>query len=625
MVAPGTPAPESTAPETPAPDTPETAPGACDPHDPPLRVMALHALLYCPRLFYLEEVEEIRVADRAVYAGRELHASLESGEGDDAGEWTSLALENPRLGIKGKVDCLRRRDGRLIPYEHKRGRAMRDAAPQSPGVRRSGSRARSGVSSRRVGGKRRADAVAPGSAPPDPATAGSPGAWPSDRVQVGAYALLIEDAFGQPVPEGRVRYHAENVTVRVPIDDALRTEVRAAIAEARRLRATIVRPPICDNERKCASCSLAPVCLPEETRHLRDERREPVRLFPPDDQRSVLHVMAQGASVARSAERLVIRAKSEDGGWLESQQPIQETSGVILHGHAQISTQALRLCIDHDVPVHWLTYGGRYLAGLTGGPGGVQRRLRQYAALSDVAVCLRLTRSLVHARIQGQHRFLLRATRDRPEARARIDPAMRAIGQSLAAVARAENADTLRGLEGESAARYLPSLNALLAERVPAELRYDVRTRRPPRDRFNALLSYGYGLLHTAVTSAVLAVGLEPALGFFHRPRSAAHPLVLDLIELFRVPLWDLVVIGSLNRGQWDPLADFDAAPAAVWLSNAGRRKAIGLFESRLQEQWKHPVLRYSLSYRRTIELETRLLEKEWSGEPGLFARARLR
>jgi CRISPR-associated protein Cas1 len=160
---------------------------------------------------------------------------------------------------------------------------------------------------------------------------------------------------------------------------------------------------------------------------------------------------------------------------------------------------------------------------------------------------------------------------------------------------------------------------------VPPELRAPTRNRRPPLDRFNAVLSYGYGLLHTAVMRAVLAVGLEPALGFFHTPRSAAYPLVLDLMELFRVTLWDLVVVGSLNRGQWDPAADFTVTRAKVWLSDGGRKKAVQLFEARLQETWKHPVLKYSLSYARTIELEARLLEKEWSGEPGLFGRARLR
>ena len=185
--------------------------------------------------------------------------------------------------------------------------------------------------------------------------------------------------------------------------------------------------------------------------------------------------------------------------------------------------------------------------------------------------------------------------------------------------------DSLRGYEGTAAVQYFQGLRAIVNESVPEELRWASRNRRPPRDRFNALLSFGYGLLHTAVMRALLASGLEPAFGFFHTPRSAAYPLVLDLMELFRMPLWDLVVIGSLNRGQWDPDADFTVTTAKVWLSDAGRKKAIGLFEARLEETWKHPVVNYSLSYSRTLELEAKLLEKEWTGEPGLFAQARLR
>ena len=149
--------------------------------DPPLRVMALHALAYCQRLFYLEEVEEIRVADDRVYAGRELHTSLEA---DEDGEKTQLELTDPELGLFGKVDAIRRRDGSLLPYEHKRGRC------------------------------RRGDAGAE--------------AWPSDRLQVIAYAALIASTTGEPVAEGRIRYHADNVTVRVPFDDMARADLWGA-------------------------------------------------------------------------------------------------------------------------------------------------------------------------------------------------------------------------------------------------------------------------------------------------------------------------------------------------------------------------------------------------------------
>jgi CRISPR-associated protein Cas1 len=546
-----------------------------DSHAPMLRVESLHALAYCPRLFYLQEVERIEVPNDRIYAGRELHTSLEA---DEEGEQTQLELADPELGLIGKVDAIRRRDGSLLPYEHKRGRCRRgDSGPE---------------------------------------------AWPSDRLQVIAYAALIASSTGQPVAEGRIRYHADNVTVRVPFNDEAREELAAAIATAQRLRQSTERPPVTDNERLCVRCSLAPVCLPEEVRQAEHPDHEPLRLFPPDRDGTNLHVVTHGASVGRSKSELVVRSPDDAPA---TKHPIREIDSVVLHGYAQITTQAINLCVDHDVAVHWLTMSGRHVASLTSTAGQVQRRVRQYRALADEANCLRLTRALVRAKVEGQHRYLLRGSRGNAEDRELMVPHLVPLRTALASLDSAADRDSLRGLEGSAAVGYFQGLARLINASVPESLHYSIRSRRPPVDRFNAILSFGYGLLHTAVTRAVLASGLEPSLGFFHTPRSAAYPLVLDLMELFRVPLWDMVVIGALNRGQWDPESDFIATRAKVWLSDDGRKKAISLFESRLDETWKHPVVGYSLSYVRTIELEARLLEKEWTGEPGLFARMRLR
>ncbi len=272
--------------------------------EPPLRVMSLHALAYCPRLFYLEEVEELRVADDRVYAGRELHASLEA---DEDGESTQLELADPGLGLVGKVDALRRRDGSFLPYEHKRGRCRR------------------------------------GDAGPEP--------WPSDRLQVIAYAVMIESATGQVVPEGRIRYHAENVTVRVPIDDLARADLAEAVAAARRLRESTERPPVAENEKLCVRCSLAPVCLPEEVRQAEhpDRDHEPLRLFPPDRDGASLHVTVPGASIGRSRDEVVVRLPD---GTPPTSRPIRQLDAVVIHGYGQITTQALGLCADHGVAVH---------------------------------------------------------------------------------------------------------------------------------------------------------------------------------------------------------------------------------------------------------------------------------
>ena len=486
-------------------------------------------------------------------------------------------LSSSALGLTGKVDCLRRRDGSVIPYEHKRGRPRREDETVE--------------------------------------------AWPSDVLQVSAYGMLLEEETGETVEEGRIRYHAENVTVRVPLDEAARSAVWDAVARAKALRAQTSRPPVTDNDRRCIRCSLAPVCLPEEERLLTNADWQPVRLFPADMEQKTLHVIEPGARISRSGDRLKIAVGKEEPRAF----PIREIGSLVLHGYPQLTTQALHLCARNGIGIHWLSAGHRYVTSTTSSSGAVQRRLRQYQALSDPGVCLRLARQVVDAKITSTLRFVLRSTRGRAETRRRVEKPVATFRRCLQDAAHSEGVDALRGYEGLAGRAYFATMCSLLHPDVLDALRPQGRSRRPPQDRFNAVLSYGYSLLYQAVMQAVMAVGLEPALGFYHTPRSSAYPLVLDVMELFRVVVWDIPLIGSLNRHQWDESEDFDATEGRVWLSNVGRRKAISLFERRLQETWKHPVVGYSLSYARLLELEVRLLEKEWTGAPGLFARMRIR
>ena len=543
--------------------------------EPAVRVMALHALAYCERLFYLEEVEEVRVADDRVFAGRTLHEQL----ADDAVERRTFEVESDALGIRGKVDAVRHREGGWVPIEHKRGRS------------------------------RKGD--------------GGAEAWETDALQVSAYGLLVEEATGSTVKEGRVRYHADRATVRVPLDAAARDAVAAAVQRARQLRDKTERPPIAENERLCTRCSLAPVCLPEEERIVAEPERATVRLFPPHPDGRVLHVATPGTRIGRSHRTFTITPPEGEG---EKQKvPANDVAAIVLHGHVQMTTQALHLCATQAIGVHWLTHGGRYVGALAPTAGPVQRRIRQYEALTDSQLCLDLARRLALARAESQVRYLLRATRGNRGSRpADVEAAVKEVRRACKAIPQAESIDALRGHEGSAGRAYFSALPFLIKNDEPALLPQS-RNRRPPKDRFNALLSFGYSLLYGQVLQAILAVDLEPAFGFFHTPRSAAHPLVLDLMELFRVVMWDMPVIASINRKQWDADADFRVTRDLVWLSEAGRRKAIELFESRREECWRHPVTNYSLSYARTIELEARLLEKEWTGAPGLFARARLR
>ena len=533
--------------------------------------MALHALAYCERLFYLEEVEELRVVDHSVYEGRTLHDT----ELDRS--WQRLELASESWGIHGKADFARYREGNLVAVEHKKGRSKGDMA------------------------------------------------WDTDILQVTAYAVLLEEHFGRPVPEGRIRYHATNKTVRVTVDDAARNRLRAAVARARELSRSLQRPPVTENENLCAKCSLAPVCLPEESRlaaalNVVDDAanlRTPRRLFPKNDTRRSLHVVDRDAVVKRAGLQFVVRtATGEDRKY-----PGMDVGAIILHGSAQITSQAVHFAAANDIAVHWVSGGGSYVGGVAP-PPGVQRRLRQYQALQDGDLRHRLARCVVHAKIENQMRFIARQSRTRLMA-ADVNAHLKTIRLQARQVTQCGDADALRGSEGMAARSYFTALGLLMNPKQ-GHMKFSGRSRRPPRDGFNAALSFGYGLLYREVMAAIIAVGLDSTVGFFHTPRTAAHPLALDLMELFRTTLWDMPLVASVNRRQWTE-RHIVASRNQVWLSDEGKRLTVSLFEQRKQESWKHPALSYSLSYARAIELEARLLEKEWSGEEGVFGRMRLR
>ena len=449
--------------------------------------MALHALAYCERLFFLEEVEEIRVADANVFAGRRLHDKLDKGPDN-----LTLELASERLGIRGKLDCVRRRDGGLIVYEHKKGRSQKDGQ-----------------------------------------------AWPADRIQVLAYALLLAEHTGDAVSEARVKYHASNTVVRIPLDaQEAEKEVRAAVDRARQFRQTTERPPVAASERQCRTCSLAPVCLPEEDRFARLEKPKASRLFPPDDERRVVHVVEQGAWVRKDGEQIVIRLPDKSKKAL----PGLMVSSLVLHGNVQVSTQALHFCAAHDIGVHWLSYGGYYVGALCAGAGGVGRKVRQHQALARPELSVSLSARVCAAKVENQVRYLLRLTRGKQRG-PDIEASLAQMRQSLkniadiAEKAACENSpftepeesrqakDGLRGWEGSAGRAYFESLPKVLNVAEGGLMRFAGRNRRPPRDPFNAALSFGYALLYRDCVGSLAAVGLEPAPGFHaHAPVRGLSP-----------------------------------------------------------------------------------------------------
>ena len=489
-----------------------------------------------------------------------------------------LYLEDEYLGLRGRVDALKTIHGEVIPYEHKRGKCYRDEKKQ-------------------------------------------PHPWESDKLQILAYCCLIEASLGVVVKEGRIRYHADNALIHIPVDDEARQWVKDTIQQARELRKSVYRPPVTNNEYLCSRCSLAPVCLPEEARLAHNKEWQPVRLFPQDDERDIIHILEPGTRIGRTGEQLKISRRNES----DEKVSIQQVGQVVLHSFSQISTQALHFLTYKEVGVHFISGGGKYIGSVDTRNGSIQRRINQYQALTKPDFCLDLAKKLVNCRGEGQRKLLMRGKRNLVSKCEELDYAITQMKKVLKQVPKVDSLSSLLGMEGNLAALYFGALSEIITKNVPSELHFETRNRRPPKDRFNALLSFGYSLLIKDVVNSILTIGLEPAFGFYHQPRTQAPPLALDLMEIFRVPLVDMVVLASVNRLQWDITEDFDIRGKQVWLSDVGRKKFIGLYETRKTEMWKHPVTGYSLTYRCLLELEVRLLEKEWSGEAGLFGHLVLR
>lgn len=231
---------------------------------------------------------------------------------------------------------------------------------------------------------------------------------------------------------------------------------------------------------------------------------------------------------------------------------LQALRQVVLLGPLEITAAAMRALLRRRIDVLLLTTEGEYLGRiLAPGQGQGPLRLAQYRHCADPARALATAQGLIQGKIANQRKLLLRLQRDlQDDTIAQSLTQMRLLASQIAST---ENIPSLLGYEGRSAAHYFQAFPQLI--RVPG-FPMQGRSKRPPRDAPNALLSFGYAILTGIMESLVLQVGLDPWLGCLHQARSGLAALVLDLIEEFRPVVVDPVVLRLLNRGQMSP-ADF--------------------------------------------------------------------
>ena len=264
--------------------------------------------------------------------------------------------------------------------------------------------------------------------------------------------------------------------------------------------------------------------------------------------------------------------------------------------------------------------GGGWVLGHTVDTGAknVDLRTAQYRASFDDRQCLALSRGLVAAKIRNS-RTLLRRNWKAEQADADKTEVLVQLKRLAKRAEHAHDVNTLLGLEGEGAALYFRRFDRMLAldqAGLPA-FRFDRRSRRPPEDPVNALLSFAYALLTRTWLTTLSAVGFDPYRGFYHRPRHGRPALALDLMEPFRPILADSVVLQAVNNGEVTGDGFFGRG-AGCAMTAATRKALIAAYERRLEQETTHPTFGYRVTMRRLIEVQARLLGRYLEGElPG--------
>lgn len=531
----------------------------------------LNEFTYCPRLFYLEWVDDRWADNEDTAQGTFTHRRVDKSspplpppeEVRDLLQTHAVEVEDAELGLVAVIDRVDHSDGSVSPVDIKKG---------SPG--------------------------------PD----GTP--WPADEMQLLVQAVLLRRR-GYRVEQGTLYYAAANTRVDVPIEDDAESRVVAACRDARAVAAAPNPPlPLVDSP-KCPRCSLVSLCLPDEVNaELERSSRPPRTIVPRDPDHRPVYVSEQGAFVGVKGGRLVVKQKQEE---LVSVR-LLDVSELCLFGHVQISTEALWRLWTQGAPVLWFSYGG-WLKGWAQGEMSRYVELRRRQVVHHGHRGMDIARRLISGKIKNSRTLLMRNVRSPLDAD--TADSLKRLEQSALS---AESRSSLMGCEGTAARLYFGAFPRMLGEQArPYADLFDVngRNRRPPRDPINCLLSFCYALLLKDLVAVCLGVGLDPYVGVLHAPRFGRPSLALDLAEEFRPLIADSVVLQVLNNGEVGE-RDFLVRSRGVMLTPEGRRAVIAAYERRLETKIKHPVFGYKISYRRVLDVQARLVAAVMIGElPG--------
>jgi CRISPR-associated protein Cas1 len=571
---------------------------AVDTIPPPdyLPARMLNEFVYCPRLFFYEYVEGLFAENHETVEGSLRHTRVDGGRGElMPADWLeeseravirSVTVSSARHGLIAKLDVLEVADRKVVPIDYKRGRPRTESD-------------------------------------------GRLEAWDADRAQMAAQVIALNDN-GYSCDEAIVYYSSTKQRVRILATSDLIEWALSQAEAARRVAAAGVLPPPLEDSPKCPRCSLVGICLPDETRLLKESPPAPPadeeppadaelavrRLLPARDDLRPLYLNTPGLRVGKRGNVLIIQDRDQ----VIEEVRISEICQLNLLGGIQLTTQAIQALCENEVPIAYFSQGG-WFYGITAGLGARNSMLRrsQFRLADDEGFCLEISRRLIAGKIRNQRTLLQRNHAEPPQQELRRLKQLATDAESTASMA------SLLGIEGTAARVYFGCFQGMIkvsdgtsqSEASPTpDFRFDFqgRNRRPPLDPVNALLSLAYSVLAKDLTIVCQVVGFDPFIGYFHQPRFGRAPLALDLMEPFRPLIADSTVLTAINT-RMIQAADFVRAGKAVALTPSGRKAFFRAYEQRMDTLVTHPIFGYRVSYRRMLEVQTRLLARAVSGE----------
>ena len=335
-----------------------------------------------------------------------------------------------------------------------------------------------------------------------------------------------------------------------------------------------------------------------------------------DVQLNTLFVMMRGSSVRRDHLKLQVSVEKVTRLTV----PIHQLEGVVLFGMAHFTPGALRLCVESGVAVTFMSESGRLVCWVDApGSGNVLLRRTQFRWADLEEKRTEIARAVVAGKVQNSRYLLLRAAREASDDvdATRLQKAVAHLAEVLPALPKCSSVDSVRGHEGDAGRVYFEVFGAMLRQQRD-HFHFEGRSRRPPLDRVNALLSFCYGLLLADCTSAAAMAGLDPSVGYLHVDRPGRPGVALDLMEEFRSLLADRLVLSLINRQQIKADHFEHQEGGAVLLNEAGRRVVLSAWQQRKREEVMHPLLNEKAQVGRLPFLQARILARQCGESSGV-------